>query len=212
MEEVVLKIDLREKIGKEYAKKIRFIGKVPGILYGPDLKPLPIEADASEIARIMKKRENFIFKAESGKNKFEVLLKDFQKDPVKGDILHFDLYKVSLDKPVKIKVPIVIVGKAIGVERGGFLNFAFRELELECLPKFIPENIQVDISSLDIGDSIKVGDLKIPEEIKVITEPETVIAFIEALTEEEVAPLPAEEIREPEVIKKKEAKEKEEEE
>lgn len=211
MEEVVLKIDLREKFGKEYAKKIRFIGKIPGILYGPDLKPLPIEADAKEIARIIKMGENFIFKAESGKKKFEVLLKDFQKDPVKGNILHFDLYQVSLNKPVKIKVPLVIVGKANGVEKGGFLNFAFRELELECLPKFIPENIQVDVSFLDIGDSIKVGDLKLPEEIKVITEPETVIAFIEALAKEEVAPPPAEEIREPEVIKKKEAKEKEEE-
>jgi large subunit ribosomal protein L25 len=212
MEEVVLKIDLREKIGKEYAKKLRFIGKVPGILYGPDLKPLPIEADAKEIAKIIKMGENFIFKAESGNKKFDVLLKDFQRDPVKRNILHFDLYKVSLDRPVKIKVPIVIVGKAIGVEKGGFLDFAFRELELECLPKFIPENIQVDVSSLDIGDSIKVADLKLPEEIKVITEPETVIAFIESIAEEEVAPIPAEEIKEPEVIKKKkEAEEKEEE-
>ncbi len=212
MEEVVLKIDLREKIGKEYAKKIRFIGKVPGILYGPDLKPLPIEADAKEIAKIIKMGENFIFKAESGNKKFDVLLKDFQRDPVKRNILHFDLYKVSLDRPVKVKVPIVIVGKAIGVEKGGFLDFAFREIELECLPKFIPENIQVDVSSLDIGDSIKVADLKLPEGIKVITEPETVIAFIESIAEEEVAPTPAEEIKEPEVIKKrKEAEEKEEE-
>ncbi len=213
MEEVVLKIDFREKIGKEYAKKLRFIGKVPGILYGPDLKPLPIEAEVKEIARIIKMGENFIFKAESGNKRFDVLLKDFQRDPVKRNILHFDLYKVSLDKPVKIKVPIVVVGKAIGVEKGGFLDFAFRELELECLPKFIPENIQVDVSSLDIGDSIKVGDLKLPKEIKVITEPETVIAFVEAIAEEEVVPPPAEEIKEPEVIKrKKEVEEKEEEE
>ncbi len=207
MEEVVLKIDFREKIGKEYAKKLRFNGKVPGVLYGPDLNPLPIEADAKEVAKIIKMGENFIFKAERGDKKFNVLLKDFQKDPVKRNILHFDLYNVSLDKPVKIKVHVVLVGKAAGVEKGGFLNFAFRELEIECLPKFIPENVQVDISSLDIGDSIKVEDLKIPEKIKILTEPETVIAFVEAPVEEEFAPPPAEEIKEPEVIKKKKEEE-----
>lgn len=214
MEEVVLKIDLREKVGKEYAKKLRFKGKVPGILYGPDLEPLPIEADAKEVARIIKTGENLIFKADSGKKKFDVLLKDFQIDPVKRNILHFDLYSVSADKPVKVKVPVVLVGKAVGVEKGGFLDFAFRELELECLPKFIPENVQVDVSSLDIGDSIKAGDLKFAEGIRILTEPETVIAFVEAPVVEEVAPAPtpAEEIKEPEVIKKKkEVEEKEEE-
>lgn len=213
MEEVVLKIDLREKSGKEYAKKIRLKGKVPGILYGPDLKPLPIEADVKEVTRIIKTGENLIFKAEAGKKKFDVLLKDFQIDPVKRSILHFDLYNISADKPVKVKVPLVLVGKAAGVEKGGFLDFAFRELELECLPKFIPENVQVDVSSLDLGDSIKVGDLKLAEGIKILTEPETVIAFVEAPVEEKVAPAPAEEIKEPEVIKKKkeeEEKEKEE--
>lgn len=215
MEEVVLKIDLREKIGKEYAKKIRFKGKVPGILYGPGMDPLPIEADSKDIAKIIKMGENFIFTAEAGDKKFDVLLKDFQRDPVKRNILHFDLYKVALDKPVKVKVPIVLVGKAVGVEKGGFLDFAFRELEIECLPKSIPENIQVDITSLDIGDSIKVEDLKLPDGIKVITEPETVIAFVEAQVEEEaaVASPAEEEIKEPEVIKKrKEEKEEKEEE
>lgn len=213
MEEMVLKIELREKIGKEYAKKLRFKGKVPGILYGPGLNPLPISAEAKDIAKIIKMGENFIFKVDAGGQIFDVLLKDFQRHPVKRNILHFDLYKVSLDKPVKVKVPIVLVGKAVGVEKGGFLDFAFRELEIECLPKFIPENIQVDISSLDIGDSIKVEDLKLPEEIKVLTEPETVIAFVEAPVEEEVsAPPPAEEVKEPEVIKKRKEEEKEEEE
>jgi large subunit ribosomal protein L25 len=213
MEEFVLKINVREKLGKEYAKKLRFIGKVPGILYGPDIKPLPIEADLRDVVKVAKMGENFIFKAETKDAKFDVLLKDFQRDPVKRTILHFDLYKVSLDKPVKVKVPIVLVGKAVGIEKGGFLDFAFRELEIECLPKYIPENIQVDVSSLDIGDSIKVEDLRLPEEIKIITEPETVIAFVEASVEEEVtAPPPTEELKEPEVIKKKKEEEKEKEE
>ncbi len=211
MEEVILKINLREKIGKEHAKKLRFNGKVPGIIYGPGLEPLPVEAEEKDIAKIIKMGENFIFKADAGNKKFDVLLKDFQRDPVKRNILHFDLYRVSLDKPVKVKVPIVLVGKAVGVEKGGFLDFAFREIEIECLPKFIPENIQVDVSSLDIGDSIKVEDLKLPEEIRVLTEPETVIALVEAPVEEEVAITPTEEIKEPEVIKKKKEVEEEEE-
>ncbi len=212
MEEVVLKVNLRERTGKEYSKKLRFQGKVPGIIYGAGISPMPVDADSKDLLHIVKLGENFIFKVDAGKERFDVLLKDFQRDPVRREIIHFDLYKVSLDKPVRVKVPIVLSGHAIGVEKGGFLDFAYRELDIECLPKFIPENIQVDVSSLEIGDSIKVQDLKLPKEIKVITEPETVIVFVEALKEEEVAPLTAEEIKEPEVIKKrKEEKEEEEE-
>ncbi|MGQ9617612.1 MAG: 50S ribosomal protein L25 [Candidatus Aminicenantia bacterium] len=211
MEEILLKVELREKKGKEYSKKLRRQGKIPGIIYGADFSPLPVEVSLKDIHQIIKKGENFIFKLHTGKEKLDVLLKDFQRDPVKREILHVDFYKVSFDKPVRVKIPIVLEGKAVGVEKGGFLDFAHRELELECLPKYIPDNIVVDISSLDIGDSIKIQDLKLPEELKVITEPETVIAFVEVPLMEEAAPVPSEEIKEPEVIKKgKEEKEEEE--
>jgi large subunit ribosomal protein L25 len=118
-----------------------------------------------------------------------VLVKELQRDPVRGRPLHADFYLVELDKTVEVSVPIRLLGKAQGVELGGILDHPLRELELECLPRAIPESVEVDVSALGIGDSIHVRDLVLPEGVEVRTDADQTVASVIApsVAEEPVA-------------------------
>jgi large subunit ribosomal protein L25 len=118
-----------------------------------------------------------------------VLVKELQRDPVRGRPLHADFYLIELDKTVEVSVPIRLVGKAQGAEFGGILDHPLREIELECLPRAIPESVEVDVSALGIGDSIHVRDLALPEGIQVRTDADQTVASVIApsVVEEPVA-------------------------
>jgi large subunit ribosomal protein L25 len=118
-----------------------------------------------------------------------VLVKELQRDPVRGRPIHTDFYLVDLDKKVEVSVPIHLTGKAPGVELGGILDHPLREIELECLPRAIPESIDVDVSGLDVGDSIHVRDLELPEGVSVSTDVNLAVASVVApvVVEEPVA-------------------------
>ncbi|MEW6455745.1 MAG: 50S ribosomal protein L25 [Acidobacteriota bacterium] len=213
MEEILIRAEKRDKVGKEYAKKIRKIGKIPSIIYGSDVSSIPVTLEKKDIIKIMKMGENIIFKVNVDKKTYSVMMKEFQIDPLTTEILHVDIYKVLMDKPVKVKVPISLVGTPIGVaEEGGFIEFLHRECDIECLPKDIPEKIDVEISPLHIGQSLKIEDIKFDKKIKILDDPDSVILTIEAPRKEveEVIVVPAEEaVVEPEVIKKKKEEEEE---
>ena len=140
-------------------------------------------------------------------------MKDYQTDPVDGELLHADFFEVSLTEEVEVTVHITLVGEPIGVRRdGGILQYLLREIEVECLPDKIPGHIEVDVSNLEIGQSIRVGDLRRGEGIKVLNDPDEVIINIVAPAVEEAAPVEAAapEIKEPEIIKKGKKEEEEE--
>jgi large subunit ribosomal protein L25 len=193
------------------ARRIRREGNVPAILYGPDVENISLLLNKRDIFDILKSEtgENTIFQVDLEKDKPEVMIKDYQQDVTTDEILHVDLFRISMDKEIRVTVPIVLTGDPVGVKaEGGFVEFATRDVDVECLPKDIPENIEVDISELHLNQSLKVEDLAQIEGVKMMADPQAVIVMVEAPSvEEEVEEvLEEEEIMaegdQPEVIKK----------
>jgi len=222
MEKVALKVEMREGTGKGPARRLRAVGKFPGVIYGQG-KSIPVSINTKEFTRILHSGAGsatlLTVNVEGSKDGDKMaIIRDWQSDPIKGDILHVDLLEVAMDKAIKVTVPVVVTGgDPAGVKEGGMLHHLSRELEVECLPANIPDHVVVDASALKIGESIHVADLKLPEGIKAVTEPEHVIVSITApITAEKLdqmlATETAAEVKEPEVLTKKkeeEVKEKE---
>jgi len=148
---------------------------------------------------------------------YDAMIKDLQIDPATDELLHADLIRISMDKPVRVTVPVVHRGEPIGVKtEGGFIDFATREVEVECLPRDIPESIGIDIAELHVNQSFKVENMAIPAGVKIITDPGTVLVLVSMPHKEEEFPgekpegeVVAEEPKEPEVIKKERAEKEE---
>ena len=217
MKEIVINAKARDKLGKEHAKKLRRGGMIPAVVYGAETSPLPLEVEAKSFQSLLRSGlgENVIITLNIDDQKNgdkKVLIREVQRDPVWGNILHIDFQQVSLTKKLTINVPVLLVGIPIGVQQdGGILQHVLRELELECLPTEIPEKIEVDVTNLKIGDSIHVRDIKL-EKVEILSDEQGSIVSVVPPTvfkEPEVAPAAAAE--EPEVIteKKEEEEEKE---
>jgi len=178
----------REEYGKNASRRIRREGKLPAVLYGAKTKALPLTVEKADIIAILKSDsgENTLFNVKVGADNLTAMIKDFQTHPVRDEILHLDLIHVAMDKKIKVSVAVEIVGEAVGVKNeGGFTDLMSRELEIECLPNVIPEQIEVDITELHMHQSLKVGDLTFPPGVKVLTDPDTVIVVIAAPAKEE---------------------------
>jgi large subunit ribosomal protein L25 len=203
----------REDFGKNNARRTRVAGRIPGVVYGGGGPVIPVSVDPIGIRTILHSEtgHNSIFTLNvRGKAPARAMIRDWQADPIKGGLLHVDLVRIALDAKLKLKVAIHITGEAKGVKLdGGVFEFLLREVELECLPDDIPEAINVDISALGLGQSLRVSDLKVGEKVKVLTDAKTVVAHIvspraeEAATPETAEAAPAE----PEVIRKGKAEE-----
>ncbi|MDR5695353.1 MAG: 50S ribosomal protein L25 [Armatimonadota bacterium] len=197
MERVVLPAEVRTKTGKSAAKKLRLIGKIPAILYGKGRSPTPLAVERKRLLEVLHTAagKNVLIDLEIHKDgevdRATVMLKELQQDLYGRDVIHADLVAVSLEETIELEVPVILVGQAKGVAAGGILEQHLRFLVVECLPTQIPEHIEVDISHLDIGDTIHVSELKIPDGVSVRTPPEEVVVSILAPAKEEV-PAPAE--------------------
>jgi large subunit ribosomal protein L25 len=207
----------RDTVGKEGARKIRQRGLIPGVIYNSSTTSIPVTVDPKQIIKILRSSTggNTIFQFSlEGERQTErrVIIRDLQYHPIKETLLHVDLYEISLDEEITVKVPIELVGEAKGVANGGVLNHLLWELEIECLPTRIPPKIEVDVSALDIGDIITVADLPIPEQVKVLQDPEDPVVSVTFVTVKEEAEEEAAEVTEPEVIGRKREEEAEEEE
>jgi large subunit ribosomal protein L25 len=217
MERTTINVVKRGEVGKGAARALRRKEIIPAVMYRAG-DSLPVQFSKKELSRFINSTfgeqimVNLHF--EDGSSRF-ALMKDYQIDPATGELLHADFFEVSLTEEVKVTVPVAIVGEPIGVRRdAGILQHLLREIEVECLPDRIPGRIEVDITGLEIGQSIHVGELKLADGIKVLTDPDEVIANVVAPAVEEVAPVEAvaPEVAEPEVIKKGKKEEEEEEE
>lgn len=219
MEKRKLKVKLRDRTGKEYVKKLRKDGVLPAVLYGPHLKKsLPLEVDMKELRSFLSQSDKAkIITLEITDQKtdkqHDVIIKDSQWDLIKGDLQHLDFYAVTRGETVTTTVPISFVGKSQGEKIGGIVEHLVRELDLECLPKDLPSVIEVDVTPLGLGDSLSVGDVKVPSGIKVLTHPQEVVVSVVLPAKEEVKVEEKEAVEEVEVVgKEKEIEETEKEE
>jgi large subunit ribosomal protein L25 len=216
---IVVKSEKREGLGKNASRRLRKQGFVPAILYGEGSESIPLVLNKKDVVQILKQEtgENTIFKVAYDTEEFDAMIKELQVDPTTDELLHADLIRISMDKPVRVTVPIVHYGEPVGVKtEGGFIDFITREVDVECLPKAIPDNITVDISDLHIHQALKVENMAPPAGVKIITDPGTVLLMISLPHKEEEFPgekpeeAVAEEGKEPEVIKKERAEKEEE--
>jgi large subunit ribosomal protein L25 len=200
--EFALGVELREKRGKGVARKLRAAGRIPGICYRRNAEPVPVSLDPKELDVLLRKASSgintLIDLKVAGGGDFDgrqVLVKELQRDPISGAYLHADLYAVDLLQKITVSIPINLTGTAIGVSLGGgILDHAMRELEVECLPNAIPEEFAVDVSEIEVGQSLHVRDIPIPEGVDVLNDPDVSIMSVVAPVAEEEAP--AEEVEE----------------
>lgn len=175
MEKIQLKTKTRTTKGNGPARTMRRQGRLPAVLYGPKAEPQMLSVDTHELELVLKQgnlgRTILDLVIDDGKETRAAMVKELQIHPVSQAFLHMDLYEISMDRKIRVNVPIVTTGKSKGVELGGMLQLIRRELEVFCLPHAIPEVITVDITELDMGDSLHVediqldGDVEIPHEV-----------------------------------------------
>ena len=181
-----LAVTVREQAGKGAARTMRRNGKVPAVLYGQG-ECLLLTVMPEELIKILKTQAGttalISLTVEGAKSKptRTALLRDYQVDPVTGAVLHVDLFEISMSKPIRVKVPILVVGGVpAGVKEGGVLHHNLRELMVECLPAALPDNIEVDASSLTIGQGIHLKEIAKREGIRFLDDPEQMVVSVAA--------------------------------
>jgi large subunit ribosomal protein L25 len=189
---VELTAQVRHETGKGAAHRIRRDGKLPAIVYGPGQKNVMIAVETRELDKLLRSTAGRSFLIDlkltgEGAQDLKVLMKEIQRDPVTARPMHLDLLSVSMDRPVQMVVPIHFTGVPVGVRlSGGFLDLVLRNLEVECLPAEIPDFIEVDVTKLDVGDSIHAAELA-KEGVTIVTPGDRVIAAVHGKTAANVA-------------------------
>lgn len=212
MQRIDMEAARRDASGKGPARQLRRTGQIPAVLYGEG-KSIALTLQALEIKRALKSGsgENALISlkitaAAGAAETRTAILRDLQRDPITGEVLHADLFEISMNKPIRIRVPIAVVGEVpAGVKEGGVLQHPLREVEIECLPAQIPDKIEIDASGLNVGDAIHLRDLKMGEGVRVIGDPDVALVSVAApMSEEKLEQLLAgtPEAKEPEVIGK----------
>jgi large subunit ribosomal protein L25 len=194
VDKTTLEAKSREGAGKGAARKLRSQGLVPAVVYGKHLQaPVHVAVDPKSIRQSINTphKLNTLITIKLGDTSHQVLLKDYQQDPVTREILHADFIAVTEKEPVKVNVPLVLVGKAVGTADGGLLSQVRRQLEVWALPNAIPEKIEADVTHLKIAMALHINDIKLPEGVSVKTNVNYTIAVVSAPEREEAAPAAA---------------------
>ena len=191
----IIQLDSKKRTmtGKGSARKLRSVGRLPVILYGPETSPIMLSLDYKQLQKILrgKSAENIIFDLKVDSNgtnqSMRVMIKEIQKDPVTRDYLHVDFYEISMEKELEVDIPVYLVNTPIGVSEGGILEHIRRELKISCMPKNLVDKIEVDVSGLAIGQSLHLEDIDLPPGLKSIEDGDLTIATVVApAIEEEV--------------------------
>jgi len=174
LETLEIQVEARDKQRKRDARRLLRNGKIPAILYGPKTAAVGLALDKKEFSRrVAGLQGSHLVRLKSGAAALAekvALVKEMQFHPISGDVIHADFYEVDLTAKIQVHVPLHFVGKAVGIARGGILQPIVREIEVDCLPLDIPEFFSVDVTALDIGDSVHIEDLQMPEGVASMAE------------------------------------------
>ena len=189
METLEIQVNAREPGSKHQARRLRREGKIPAILYGPKVQAIPLELNNKEFStRVAGLEGSHLVRLKSKSTSLAdkvALVKEMQYHPISGDVIHADFYEVDLTAKIEVSVPLHFVGKAAGVVRGGILQPIVREIQVECLPLDIPEFFDVDVTGLDIGDSVHIEELPIPAGVTAVYESNFALVTVATPTVEE---------------------------
>lgn len=195
MSETVLNVVIRKDTGKAFAKSLRRESKVPGVFYFQGKETLPLTFDATTLKQVIASKPALItLNFDDGTQK-EAVIREIQRNPLTDAVVHVDMMGIKRGQKLKATVPIVLVGEPVGIKLGGILEHLQKELEIECLPKHLPDKVEVDVADLDIGDSIHVSGLEF-ENIEILTGERTTVAsvFLPKVVAEPVEEEEAEEV------------------
>ncbi len=205
MELLELTASIRKSTGKGCSRSLRRQGRVPAVLYGPKIDPVILSVDVLDIDKILRQSGGQAFlnlaikNGETGKK--TAMIKDIQTHPVSRKYLHIDFYEVAMDKKIQVKVPVVLTGAAKGAEEGGTLQLIRREIDVLCLPMDIPDSISIDVSEMEIGDSVHVKEIPVPEHVEIIADTDfTVVTVSGAMVAEAAPEAEEEEVEEGEAV------------
>ena len=214
MEALNLNVKHRNNNGSSSSRRSRSEGILPGILYGSENEPIAVEMDLHKVEKIVNQHSSDSVLLDidlDGIGKVSVLMKEIQFHPVTSEILHVDLQRVLANKPIQVDVSVELKGEPEGVKAGGLLDQVLRSITVQSLPADLIESIDVDVSNLEIGDSLSVCDLDISSKLTVINDQNSLVVAVNApkveAAEEEVSEDVSEEANEPEVISEKEKEE-----
>jgi large subunit ribosomal protein L25 len=217
VKEISLEAKTRKGVGTSLVKKLREKGIIPAVVYGVGEETIPLEVDSKTFLSILRSGmgENVIINLNIDQDKTKtkkVLIREIQHDPIWGNILHIDFQHISMEKKIIVRVPVHLIGAAIGVSEGGILQHAMRDLEVECLPLEIPEKIEVEVSHLKIGDAVHVREVKLEKGTILSDADSSVVSVVPPTVFKEAEVKVAEEaVAEPELVgEKKEGEEAEE--
>jgi large subunit ribosomal protein L25 len=211
-ERIQLGVKTRETAGSAESRRLRAAGLIPGVLYGDGKKAHPFSVEERELRRVLTGDHGLhaildvVFDGQ--KTAHHAVLKEYQLDPVRPRLLHIDLHEVRLDQVIQAQVAVEPFGESTGVKEGGVLTLVLREINVEALPMEVPDRFEVDISALTIGDSLRVGDIRPPEGVTILDDPEAVVLNVTPPTKiEEPEPEELEELEEGELPEGVEAEE-----
>jgi len=215
-EQVEIPVAVRDVVSKSATRRLRSGGRIPAVVYGRGVEPIPISVDAREFGRALPAAAwystliSLRLEGAEGEDQPTVMIKEVQHDLVDRRVVSIDFRRVSLQETVQTHVSIRVIGESTGVKAGGVLDQVIHEVMVECLPTEMPDRLEGDISALGIGDSARVRDLVVPSGVTVMAaEDEVVVHVTPPLREEEIAPEApeegalVEEVVEPEVVGEK---------
>src|SRR5580765_4025683 len=188
-ERIRLEVQEREQRGTRNSRRLRKEGLIPGVLYGRGHKPHPISVQERELRRVLTGGHGLHaildVVLEGQASTHASILKEYQVDPIRGKIEHFDLQEVRLDQPIQSSVVVELIGESVGAKAGGVLSQVAREIRVEALPLEVPDRLELDVSAMEIGDSLRLSDLPRREGVTFRDDPETVLATVTVPTKVE---------------------------
>ena len=191
MPEVVTARPREGRFNKNAARRVRAAGNIPAVLYGPGYDPIAVVVAPKQLSRILvsESGHNTIFDVEiSGQSAAKAMIVDWQREPIKDALIHIDMKRIALDKPLRVSVRVKLIGTPVGVKtEGGILDQVLREVEIECLPADIPSHLDVDVTELHLHGVLRVSDLPHSDKVKILSDEDATVAHVMAIREEAAA-------------------------
>lgn len=212
MKEMVVDVTRREAIGKNVSRRLRRSGSIPAVLYGGGKEPVLLQVDPVRIESILRSESGvntiFLLNLAGTDQRRHVMIREYQVDPLEGELLHADFLRIAMDETIEVEVPIRLQGESAGVKLdGGILEPVTRTVRVSCLPGDIPEHLDLDVSAMKINDHLSVADLPRTDKFQILSDPGLIVVVVAPPAKEEVVAAPGAEAAapapsEPEVIKK----------